>query len=296
MSATVYPSDLTDAEWALLEPLIPAAKPGGRPRKRPMRAVLNAIFYVLRAAWAWRMLPQGCPPWSTVHHYARQGRVDGTWERIHTSLRERERIRQGRAAQPTAAALDRQSVKTTSVGGVRGDDGAKKLSGRKRHLLVDTLGHVLKAKGHAADLQDRAAVPQVLDQVPAAYPQLGRVWADQGYTGSGKAGIEAELGWTVEIVRHTPAPRGEWRPIGDRNDRSTLRFEWVRLPPAPKRFRGVLPRRWVAERTFSWLAQRRRLAKEYERLCEASEAYIYAAMSRIMLRRLARTCPFSHSF
>jgi len=288
MSATVYPSDLTDAEWARLAPLIPAAKPGGRPRKWPMRAIRNASFYVLRAGCAWRMLPRCFPPWSTVHHDARQWRRDGTGERIHTALREQERVRQGRAAQPTAAVIASQSVKTTSVGGVRGYDGAKKLSGRKRQLLVDTLGLVLKATVRTAARQDRAAVPQVLGGIQAAYPQLGHVRADQGYTGSGKTWIEPALGWTVEIVRHPPPARGEWRPIGDLNALSALRFEWVRLPPAPKRFRGVLPRRWVAERTLSWLAQSRRLAKEYERLCATSEAYIYAALSRLMLRRLAR--------
>lgn len=147
---------------------------------------------------------------------------------------------------------------------------------------------MLTATVHAADVQDRAAVPQVLAGVPAAFPHRTKLWADQGYTGAGKAWIETELGWTVEIVRHAPRARGEWRPIGDLNDLRTLRFEWVRLPKAPKRFRGILPRRWVAERTCSWLAQSRRLAKEYERLCATSEAYIYAAMSRIMLRRLAR--------
>ena len=266
------PSDLTDAEWVILAPRIPEAKPGGRPRKWPMRAILDGIFSRLRGGCARRMLPRCFPPWSTIHHYCRQWRMDGTWARIHTVLRERERVRPGRAPHPTAAAIASQAVKTTGVGGVRGDDGAKKLSGRKRHLVVDTAGLVLTATGHAADVQDRAAVSQVLEHAPRDFPRLTKRWADQGDTGAGEAWIEAERGWTVEIARHAPRARGEGRPIGDLNDLRTLRFAWVRLPKAPKPCRGILPRRRVAERTFSWFAQRRRLAKEYERLCATSEA------------------------
>jgi transposase len=148
-SLRIYPSDLSDQEWEILAPLIPPAKPGGRRRKWPMRKILNAAFYLLRSGCQWRMLPREFPPWSTVHHYFRLWRLDGTWEKINAVLRERLRVREGRNPQPSAGILDTQSVKTTSVGGVRGYDGAKKLSGRKRHLLVDTLGMVLKARVHA---------------------------------------------------------------------------------------------------------------------------------------------------
>ena len=213
---------------------------------------------------------------------------EGTWEKINATLRERIRTRTGRDPQPSAGILDTQSVKTTSVGGPRGYDGAKKLSGRKRHLLVDTLGMVLKARVHTADLQDRAAVSLVLEGAAQEFPRLEHLWVDQGYTGAGKAWIEEQLGWSVEVVKHPPKARGEWQPRGDLDDLSTVWFEWVRLPAEPKKFRGPLPRRWVAERTIGWLSQSRRMSKDYERLCETSQTMIHAVMSRLMLRRLAR--------
>jgi putative transposase len=260
-SLYLYPSDPSDREWEIFAPLIPPAKPGGRPRKWPARKTLNAIFYLLRSGCQWAHTSTQFPPWSTVHHYFRMWRIDGTWEKINATLRERIRTSAGRDPQPSAAILDTQSVKTTSVGGVRGYDGAKKLSVRKRHLLVDTLGMVLKAKVHTADLQDRAAVSLVLEGAAQEFPRLEHLWVDHGYTGAGKTWIEEQLGWCVEVVKHPPKARGEWQPRGNLNDLSTVWFvEWVRLPAEPKKFRGPLLRRWVAERTIGWLSQSRRMS------------------------------------
>jgi putative transposase len=270
-----YSSDLTDHKWYLIEPLLPRVSKPGRPRKYAWRTILNAIFSVLRTGRQWRFLPYNFPKWKTVYHYFWYWHKEHIWERLYTRLSEHLRVALGREAQPSTGIIDSQSVKTTGVGGEQGYNGAKKIKGRKRHLLVDTQGLVLTVKVHPADVMDRDGVLLLLppEQTTAQFPPLAHVWLDVGYNGidKGKDWIEQALDWTTHTVR--PPSR-----------RLTL-FE--ELEPAPRLAFTVLPRRWVVERTFSWLGQSRRLSKDYERLCETGEAIIHATMSCLMVRRLA---------
>jgi putative transposase len=271
-----YASDLSDAQWAILEPLIPPAKTGGRPRSVNMREILNGIFYVLRAGCAWRLLPHDCAAWSTVYDYFRKWRNEGLWEALVATLRERLRVQAGRQATPSAGIIDSQSVKTTERGGPHGYDGGKKVNGRKRHLLVDTMGLLLKVVVHVANLQDREGVKLLLEPVKGRFEHMEKVWVDQAYSGTGKTWIEQQMQWTVEVVERSP--RRGWIMTEDQG------LVWVTLPKTFER----LPRRWVVERSFAWIGRYRRMSKDYEYLTSSSEAMVYLTMLRLMLARLAK--------
>jgi putative transposase len=276
MFSAIYPSDLTDSEWTILEPLLPAAKLGGRPRSVDLRRILNGIFYLLRSGCAWRYLPREYGPWSTVFHYFRRWRLDNTWACIQAVLHERVRIQAQRESMPRAASIDSQSVTSTEQGGPHCDAGGKQVNGRKRHLLVDTLGLLLKVVVHPANLQDRAGAKLVLADGGRQFPRLGHLWADQAYTGPLLDWIASELGWTVEIVERSPRRGFQVTPDGQ--------FQRVTLPAVFE----PLPRRWVVERALAWIGRHRRMSKDYERLPSTSEALVYLTSIRLLLARLAR--------
>ena len=266
-----YPSDLSDAEWVALEPLLPPPSRIGRPLKWPRRAMAEAIFYLVRSGCAWRMLPRHFPPWQTVHSQLHRWRRDGTLKRMHDALRDRARQKAGRDREPSAAVIDSQTSRATGAGGPgRGFDAGKKTFGRKRHLLVDVSGLVLLAHVHAASIHDTAGARQMVEAAPPGdLPRLEQVWADGAYTGSFAAWLGEARGWRIEVPFHRQ--RQAWR---------------YGLEERPKGFH-VIPRRRVVERTFAWLSRSRRLARDHERLPETGVAMIHAAMSRIMLRRIA---------
>ncbi|MHC4074086.1 MAG: IS5 family transposase [Planctomycetota bacterium] len=279
MDRKPYPSDLTDEEWKYIRALIPPAKPGGRPRSVNMREILNGILYVLRSGCAWRMLPHDLPAWSTVYDYFRKWRISGIWEVIHRRLHVIVRLALGRAASPSAGIVDSQSVKTSHRGGIRGYDGAKQVKGRKRHLLVDTQGFIMRVTVHAADIGERAGAKLLLEPLKGLFKRMKLIWVDAGYSGQPFAKwVKAKLSWKVEVVEHpwSQWKRGVWLPEG------------AEPPTYPAGFH-VLPRRWVVERTFAWLILNRRFCRDYEYLPESSEALIYIAMSRLMARRLSRS-------
>jgi putative transposase len=254
-----YPSDLTDEQWALVEPLIPVY-PGGRPRKTSMRDVLDAVFYVLRTGCQWRFLPQDFPPKSTVWGYFDEWRHNGTLDTIHDILRDRVRKRERPRRPRRTASIDSQSVDTSSGGEATGRDNAKNVDGRKRHIAVDSLGLLLAVLVTAADVDDAAAAPDLLRQLEDQHlPRLRRVYADSKYHNHALYGWVAENGsYELSIVRR---PRGS---VG-----------WVRLPI-----------RWTVERTFAWLTKCRRLSVDREKSIRSAEAMIRLAMIHLMLNRL----------
>lgn len=255
--AARYQTDLTGAEWRLIEPHLPAARNTGRPRVWPMRELINAIFYVLRGGIAWRLLPLDFPPWPTVYRWFAVFRDGAVFEKINHALVMMDRERVGRDASPTGAIIDSQSVKTTEAGGPRGYDAGKKINGRKRHALVDTDGRALLVEPHPANIQDRDGGGSLLEVSRPLFPFIKHVWADGGYN---HERVTAATNILVEIVKKQPYQVG-----------------FV-----------VLPKRWVVERFFAWINRNRRLAKDFEATINSAAAFLYAASAMLLIRRLAR--------
>jgi putative transposase len=254
-----YLTDLTDAQWAFVEPIIPPQEGPGRRRTVNLRRVIDAIQYLDRTGCQWRLIPADFPPSGTVRYYFDKWNEDGTLLEIHDTLRRKVREQQGRNPEPTACIIVSQTVKTTEAGGERGFDGGKQLNGRKRHLTVDTEGNLLVVQVHAANIQDRDGAEQVLTETHELCPTVTYGWADQGYAGALVEWAGLLLGITLTIVKR----------------------------PADQKGFVALARRWVVERTIAWINRCRRLSKDFEQHARNSEAMVYWASIQRMLRRLA---------
>jgi putative transposase len=260
--STTYPSDLTDTEWMHVQRRLPPLSTRGRTRTHPLRRILDAIFYILRTGCAWRYLPCNFPPWQTVYYHFKRFSRTGLWTCLYRALRGAERQRVGRDPNPSAAIIDAQSVKTVEESGcIRGFDAHKWVKGRKRHLLVDTLGLPLSVYVTPADMPDTHGARQLLAGLNYFVPRLKKIWADAAYRGQELADWCKAVGdWELEVVQRAPGVRGF----------------------------AVQPKRWVVERTFSWLSRNRRMSKDYERKVQTSETLIEVAMIRLLLARQGR--------
>jgi putative transposase len=254
-----YDTDVTDEQWKVIEPYVRASHCGPQEVLHSRREVVNAIFYLTRTGIQWRRMPHDFPKWTIVYHYFAKWKKDGTWKRLNDELRALVRQKEGREVEATAGILDSQSVKTTQEAETKGYDAGKKIKGRKRHLLVDTLGLLMVSWITTADVQDRDAVQAVLPIAAQQHPALEKVWADGAYVGPQVQAIAKESRIKIEVVKRTDKAKGF-------------------IP---------LPKRWIVERTFGWLSRERRLSKDYERKESSSEAYIYLGMIRLMIRKLA---------
>lgn len=275
-----YPSDVTDEEWARLEPLLPAECEEGRPVRIARREIVNAILYVLRSGCAWRMMPHDLPRWFTAYSYFRRWKLIGVWEKINSALRKDLRVQMGREPDPSASSLDSQSIRSSSVRGEpRGTDGGKKIRGRKRHLLVDTQGWLLGVHVGAANLHDQWGARTLLSKLKEQLPRLEVIWADLSYQGRFQL-------WARRLLRQVHVDVAN-SPISLASGDEATKGK----PPAVSK--GYVPRvrRWVVERTHAWITHFRRLARDYEGTYSSSEAFIQLAMSKLMLARLTSACP-----